>query len=130
MEENMSTQEKHSNRTPSNPEPEKRHNRKYSRNSRRRRQRLLHRIAAVFIIAIIALAAVLVHLIFTKSATLDTASAYDLSRQNGAEELSPFTLQTTSNYTESEGIVCSESEVGSGLCAGRNPACGSDFSPD
>ena len=114
MEEHMSTQEKHSNRTPSNPEPEKRHNRKYSRNSRRRRQRLLHRIAAVFIIAIIALAAVLVHLIFTKSATLDTASAYDLSRQNGAEELSPFTLQTTSNYTESEGIVCSESEVGSG----------------
>lgn len=114
MEENMSTQEKHSNRTPSNPEPERRHKRKYSRNARRRRQRLLHRIAAVFVAAILVLAAVLIHLIFTRSTTLDTSEAYNLSAQNGAEELSPFTLQSTSNYTESEGIVCSESEVGSG----------------
>ena len=60
------------------------------------------------------LAAVLIHLIFTRSTTLDTSEAYNLSAQNGAEELSPFTLQSTSNYTESEGIVCSESEVGSG----------------
>lgn len=63
---------------------------------------------------ILVLAAVLIHLIFTRSATLDTSEAYNLSAQNGAEELSPFTLQSTSNYTESEGIVCSESEVGSG----------------
>ncbi|GEM_PF-59363 len=63
---------------------------------------------------ILVLAAVLIHLIFTRSATLDTSGAYNLSAQNGAEELSPFTLQSTSNYTESEGIVCSESEVGSG----------------
>lgn len=63
---------------------------------------------------ILVLAAVLIHLIVTRSATLDTSEAYNLSAQNGAEELSPFTLQSTSNYTESEGIVCSESEVGSG----------------
>ncbi|MGI6057372.1 MAG: D-alanyl-D-alanine carboxypeptidase family protein [Bilifractor sp.] len=110
----MSTQEKHSNRTSSNPEPERRHNRKYSRNARRRRQRLLHRTAAVFITVIIVLAAVLIHLVYTKNAALDTSEAYNLSAQNGAEELSPFTLQSTSNYTETEGIVCSESEVGSG----------------
>lgn len=63
---------------------------------------------------IIVLAAVLIHLVFTKNTTLDTSEAYNLSRQNGAEDLSSFTLQTTSNYTEAEGIVCSESEVGSG----------------
>jgi D-alanyl-D-alanine carboxypeptidase len=63
---------------------------------------------------IIVLAAVLIHLVYTKNAALDTSEAYNLSAQNGAEELSPFTLQSTSNYTETEGIVCSESEVGSG----------------
>lgn len=61
---------------------------------------------------IIVLVVVLIRLVYVSRTRLDTSQAYNLAAVNGTEDLSGFALQSTSTYTESEGIVCSGSEEG------------------
>ncbi|MCC6094456.1 MAG: serine hydrolase [Eubacterium sp.] len=103
---------------PSNPNTPETHSKKShperrrKKNTRRRRQILLRRIAAVVIAVIIVLVVVLIRLVYVSRTRLDTSQAYNLAAVNGTEDLSGFALQSTSTYTESEGIVCSGSEEG------------------
>ncbi|MGN0361960.1 MAG: D-alanyl-D-alanine carboxypeptidase family protein [Bilifractor sp.] len=108
----MSIQEKPSNQNTTGTHTKKNHPDRRRKNTRRRRQIMLRRIAAIFIAVIIILAIVLIRLVYISRTRLDTSQAYSLATVNGTEDLSAFALQSTSNYTETEGIVCSGSEEG------------------